>query len=599
MGSEYVDPGWGALGTSFFKALQDAPQKALSSTMTAEQIVALRAEQQRKRDEFEINNRAGAAFGSALPTAPPMSAREIMVQPEGPVNPEDPATLGQTFLPPVARQEQYLDPAVAERFKNEREFLAATGRAQAHKNSAELVPLFARGVVGLTGMPADPERLRSLEFMSKGEFDKTKADNWLAVDPVSGAVKAYVGASKDGVRDVMGRDMNAIKPEGTVLVRGGERGITPPAPGAASNWVLMTPNGVVPNSIMSSPTKPPDPPGARYVHTSAAPQAPEDTVGTPAARIKFITDYTDKVVGDDYQLTPKEAIRLAIAMEEQYGVKNKLMADAKGNITQFTGFQEVVIPGVQKKLAEAVNKVLLPLVGTTQAAAAPGQPTPAPTPPLAAASPAPMTTQVVSAGESKDAIARTASAVGRAETARKSLEAQIGVVNGQLPAVPYVPNLGAAIIAEKNNGIVGGALISAIDPKAPQYLADSKAWVEAVLRLASGAAIRTEEYSDYAQMFVPNRNDNHQQIEAKLKRMQDWAQITASAQTAEEAHKMLMNVSKGDPVFQDMAIKLRNLAEQNGTLNTPFTQLPQPGQTAAPAGGPDPSVVNRILGITR
>jgi len=177
----------------------------------------------------------------------------------------------------------------------------------------------------------------------------------------------------------------------------------------------------------------------------------------------------------------------------------------------------------------------------------------------------------------------------------------IGYVQGpdgkmQAPAIPYVPNLATAILAERGNGMVNGRLISTIDPKAPQYLAEAKNWVEAVLRLASGAAIRPEEYADYAQIFVPNANDNRQQIDAKLKRMSDWAQITSTAMNADDATKMLMNVSRGDPVFQDMAVKLRNMAQNNGHLTTSFDDPNFGKAVAAPgAGRPDPATINRIL----
>jgi hypothetical protein len=680
MGSEFLtfqqDPSWGNLATSIGNAIRNSPKQALDQKMTVEQIVALRAKQKRDQAEFDANTAAGNTAAEALAKAePPMSTRDVQIEQQGPVNPADPTTQpGEIFLPPTTAQEQYLDPRVAARYKAELPFFQATARAQAFKDPNNLPGVYAKGQVGLGGVPSDPQRQQQLEYLNTGRFDKTKGDNYVAVKRDGSSTTAIpVGVSTDGRYDSLGRDMWKNLPPDMVLVKAGERSITPPAsdttmktwaipgpdgrplpgslqssvtapspkhvlstplssaPGEMKTWVLLGPDrrpipgsettaAAAPNSnfvqagqvslapgtdqnwiklddndqpirgsIISSATKP----EGRYVKTGEAAQTPENRVGTPAARQGLMAEYASKVVADGYKLTPQEATKLAFALNEEYKLTNKLQADAKGNIVKFSGFQEQDIPqGPHRALADAVNATLAGVGGG--APAAPGAPAAAA--PVNALNPPPMATQVVSAGEANQNVSTKAAAIGRAETSRRNLETQIGYVDGQAPAIPYVPNLGAAILAERNGGIVNGMAIAALDPKAPQYLAEAKNWVEAVLRLASGAAIRPEEYADYAQIFVPNRNDNRQQIDAKLKRMSDWAQITATAMNADDATKMLMNVSRGDPVFQDMAVKLRNLAQQNGNLTTRFDD-PNFGKAPAPAGGPDPASVNRILGI--
>ena len=644
---------------------------ALNNTQTAEQIQALRAKQKRDQAEYEANLAAGNTAATALgQTEPPMSTRDITITREGPSNPNDPNTpLGETFLPAAQMQEQYVDPVVAARFKRELPFFQATARAQAFKDPQNLPGVYAKGQVGLGGVPVDPQRQQQLEFLGTGRFDKTKGDNYIAVDPNDPTkVLRIMGTSADGRFNAAGQDMEKIKPPGSVLVKAGERSISPSAadntpknwvipgpdgrpmpgsmtssigrpspqhvlstpvssaPGEPKAWVLLDSNGRVvpgsqttavtppnsnfvpagpatltppesnnwvkigpdgqpiPGSLISSPTQP-----EGYVKAATASSAVPNPLENEGSRLQYITRMTDRVVNNpDQPLTVSEAIQASAALEKQYGLTNKLQADARGNIVKFTGFQEHEVPGIQKKLAAAINAVLAPYTNT----AAAGQPAAGPP---SATNPPSMRTEVVSEGDANQRMATVAAAVGRAEVARNNIMTQIGFVGNQAPALPYVPNLAAAILAERNGGVLSGAAMAALDPKALKYLGDSKAWVEAVLRLASGAAIRPEEYVDYAQIFVPNRNDSREQIVAKVERMAQWAQITATASNANDATKMLMNVSRGDPVFHDMAIKMHNLARENGTLDVPFDQLPRPGQRAAPAGGPDPLTVNRIL----
>jgi len=176
MGSEFLtyqqDPSWGSLATNIAKSIAGAPKAALDQKLTVEHIVALRQKQAEDKAKFDAATTAGNTAADALSTAgPPTSIRNIPIEQQGPSNPDDPSTpLGETFLPPTNYQQSYIDPKVEARYKAELPFYQAVARAQAHQGAGDLPGVYAKGRVGLSGMPTDAEERGRLQFQTTGRF---------------------------------------------------------------------------------------------------------------------------------------------------------------------------------------------------------------------------------------------------------------------------------------------------------------------------------------------------------------------------------------------------------------------------------------------
>ena len=503
MGSQFVtDPFWGSFGSSTLRDLDAAPGRALSNTHAAEVIVDERIKRGREKELHDLGVKLGDEMAATLVPTP--------VEPTHTVGP----MVGDINNPPAGIPEgEFIDPRIeaasAAEDARKRQVAAedAIRFATLKGDISQFYPMRGQGHALIGGRPTPLDQFETTGRMPTADERATPPVHNLSVTRPDGSV--YVVATPDYRTEL-----------GTHRPLFGEGGVIGP--------------------------------GDKAVGTGAGAQAAPNPLDKEGDRLKLITDYANKVA-NGHVLEPAEARLVAAAMAAQYGLQNEIKADARGNIVEFKGFQPHQVPGVFGVLAGKVNQTL-------EAA----NPPPAPDPsrsggavePPAPAVPTDSTvkTTVLSSGDANQRVATTAAAVGRADVARRNIETQIGIVNGQMPPNPYVPNLAAAVLAEKNNGIVNGMAIAALDPKAPRYLADAKAWVESVLRLASGAAIRPEEYGDYAQIFIPNRNDTKEAIQAKLDRMAQWAQLTATAANADQATQMLMNVSKGDPAFHDMAI---------------------------------------------
>jgi hypothetical protein len=202
----------------------------------------------------------------------------------------------------------------------------------------------------------------------------------------------------------------------------------------------------------------------------------------------------------------------------------------------------------------------------------------------------------------------TTQRVAQAQAAEQQLEQLIGVnpQTGQLPATPYTPGILASTIREMpgGTGALGGAATNLVDKNAIAYNTAAMRWIEPVLRVASGAAIRPEEYQDYFQMFIPGPNDNRDVMLQKLQAMRQWTQVVSTATNANQALQMMARVSQGSPAVQQQIETMRVKANQAGTLDKPAQAQGAPAPAAtppaappAPAGGVDHARIRALLGM--
>ena len=201
-----------------------------------------------------------------------------------------------------------------------------------------------------------------------------------------------------------------------------------------------------------------------------------------------------------------------------------------------------------------------------------------------------------------------AGAITRADQARRDIEKMIWAgtdpASGRLPQKPWLPDWKAALLAERGgDSLLIAQAINAMDPDARAYYASAKAWIEPVLRLASGAAIRTEEYRDYMAMFIPNWGDSPKLIADKINRMREWQEATGGNVTANQAVATMIEKARvrGDTEAMRLADQMRVRANQAGRGDTPRDSLPPPNAAAAPSGrvAPAPDLVDTIKNRVR
>jgi hypothetical protein len=213
------------------------------------------------------------------------------------------------------------------------------------------------------------------------------------------------------------------------------------------------------------------------------------------------------------------------------------------------------------------------------------------------------------AAPSSNAQQLMAQRITQAQGAASGIEQLLGY-NPQTGTTTYMPKLIASVLSEMYGGtVLGNAAVNFIDPKAGQYMQQAKLFVEPVLRIASGAAIRPEEYHDYFQMFIPMPGDPPALVKSKIDAMHVWAQTTGQAATTDQALAMMASAAQNNPVLQQQIVRVRNDATQSGRLGLPVYQAAagagqtQPGATPAPppAAPPPPAVdhnrVKAILGM--
>lgn len=576
------DPSLGNAFSSIVTDIGNAPGKALSNTHTVEEILALRAKQKRDQEEFDQQTLAGNAAAAAIAgVGPRMSTRDVQFQPQGPVNPADPVDpnavkLGdQMVLPSYASTEQYVDPKVKAQYDRELPMFQAGARAEARKNVGGIPGFYSRAAIGLGGAPTDPAEMQRLSGMTTGTVTPLKGEPFVAKSQ-DGKTVAILGMSPDGgIHTMDGRLMKDIAPPGSVPVQAGVATIADK-----------------PHSIF-------------------------ENEGT---RMQAITDGNNAIMAGKPP-DPATTRNLSIAIRQQFPEINKLMPDAVGNTTEFRNYVEKEAPPEIQPLLRHIYNTLPEFKQPQAAAAVPGAAPATAGAVVQQATPTLPGTRPATGPQPNILVNQPATqfqnhlgfAVQRADTERQHIVSMI--FNGQpippsgmLPKDAYLPDWKAALIAENHpDGLISRQLMNAVDPKAQEYYAAAKAWIEPVLRLASGAAIRTEEYKDYMYMFIPMTGDSQQLVAQKLNRMREWQEATGGNATANQATATLIakaNANK-DPEMARLASMMQIRAREAKTADIPATQLPAvaPKATGGPvtpgAGGPNPAAVQSLMNTIR
>jgi hypothetical protein len=563
------DPSWGNMFSGLASDIADAPGKALSQKLQVEHIVALRQKQAQDKADYDAKVAAGETTSTAIGgITPPMSERQIPYQPEGPVNPADNPTGAPMTLPQTDTtvSQQYLDPAVEARYKRELPMLQAGARAVARTNPADIPKFYSQSAFGLGGVPKSLEDQQRLSAMTRGTYEAPKLDNYVAKTQ-DGKVVMLLGPSPDGIHTPDGRLLKDIAPPGSVPMKTGE---------------------------------------------VAANEKPHSIFENDGTRMAAIMDGTNAVVAGKLP-NPADTRNLAVAIRQQFPEINKLMSDAVGNTAEFRNYiEKEAPPEIQPLLRHIVNTLpeyqqqatAAPAPGADPAAVAAAQPPPLQAPGTRApGGPQPNVLVNAPANQYQNHLA---AAVQRADTARQQIMTMVyngQPLSGTLPKDPYVPDWMAALIAERQpDGVVSAMLMNKVDPKAREYYSAAKAFVEPVLRLASGAAIRPEEYKDYMYMFVPGFGDSPQLIATKLNRMREWQEATAGNATANQATATMIAKAqaRGDTEAVRLAGMMKVRAQQAGTGDRPATTLPGAQAPAATGGADDPLTRrgNAAFGIT-
>jgi hypothetical protein len=345
-------------------------------------------------------------------------------------------------------------------------------------------------------------------------------------------------------------------------------------------------------------------PDQKLLATGAASTEVPNPLKDEGSRAKLLSDYTAKTTDPNFRMSVPEAVKVAQALQMNYGTENKIQSDGYGRIVVFKGFQPREIPdNLHGRLAQQVNEVLggitaaPPAAGATAAAApAPGATAAATPAPVIATGPRPIQTDIVSDASSDKADAAAMVALTQVKEARGQLLAHLGAdANGVLPQRPRVPNWGAAMANEALGGTTAGNnLINAADPNALSYFQTSKRLVEPILRLASGAAINKGEYKDYYEMFIPTQADSPQMIANKLNAIRTWQVAVSKSRTASGLLQMASDLGQDNPVVRATVERLRVKANEGGRANDSFATLP-----AGAGGGSGDSVVDEAASIVR
>jgi hypothetical protein len=554
------DPSWGNIFSGLASDIADAPGKALSQKLQVEHIISLRQKQAQDKADYDAAVAAGEKASTAIGgITPPMSERQIPYQPEGPVNPADNPN-GEATLPQTGTtvSQQYLDPAVEARYKRELPMLQAGVNAVARKNPADIPKFYAQSAFGLGGVPTGLADQQRLSAMTRGTYEAPKVDNYVAKTQ-DGKVVMLLGPSPDGIHTPDGRLLKDIAPPGSVPMKTGE---------------------------------------------VAANEKPHSIFENEGTRMAAIMDGANAVLAGKPP-NPAETRSLAVAIRQQFPAIEKVMSDAVGNTIELRNYVEKQAPPELQPLLRHIVNTLPEYQQQTAAAPAPGADPAA----VAAAQPPPLQApgtrpeggpqpNILVNAPAPQHLNHLAAAVQRADVARQQIMTMVyngQPLSGTLPQNPYTPDWMAALIAERQpDGVVSAALMNKVDPKAREYYSAAKAWVEPVLRLASGAAIRPEEYKDYMYMFIPSALDSPQLIATKLNRMREWQEATAGNATANQATATLIAraQARGDTEAVRLAGMMKVMANNNKTGDVPATSLPA---TAAPAaaGAPTDPLIRR------
>jgi hypothetical protein len=564
------DPSWGNIFSKFAENMASAPTEVLQQRQLAEKIKTERA-----------NRAAGIATGEAYAKTLPQYGPTTEFNPVAPSVEGGKWSTDPVLDEPANIPQSWTDPAGAQQFSAMRDLYAKTGmQAALAGKTGEIPGLVSYGQVATQGVPEDAARKSQLEFGTTGKFREEKPQNYIAIGPDGTSVKRWT--STDGKTDAFTGEKIA-PPPGTQIVMAGASDVNP------------------------QPVNPFKDKGSSLMVSNAM-----------------------NAVGNGARLTPDQARTTALALADMgYSPTTKIQQDAQGNQTAIHGFQEKEFPPAMMPLVQHLNQVLFPQIGAQAApatTAAPGATMAAPgaTPGAAAAAPAapaaptsivpPMTTETLSKAPGSAEQTKEVRAVAQAANARLTLEQLMmyDPTTGQPRSKPYVPSLAAALINERaGGGLLGRYAVGKLDPVAKQYYVAAKQWVEPVLRMASGAAIRDTEYADYYGMFIPEPGDSTQIIQQKLGAMKLWENATANAATSGEALAMMDRAAAGNPMIHQAVDRIRVKANEAGTLNTPLAPLRGGGPStpqAVPPGaanvapttappGVDHNAVRQLLGM--
>ncbi|MEY9184689.1 hypothetical protein ABIG06_006237 [Bradyrhizobium sp. USDA 326] len=544
------------------------------AVLAAEQVKLLRAKRAAEEQALEEQNARlrgmrdlTAAYEKTLPQYGPTT--ELTTALPSVDDSGQWSTAPQSFEIP----QTWTDPAGAQQFTNKRDLALQLFRQGALVGKttgdiAKMPALMAQSNVLMNGVPADQAQREALQFATTDKFPdegKPHLQNWYIKD----ATGKIVGqGTMAGINDVQTsrpvRDL--VQPGQTLQI------------------------------------------GSPITAEAAGP------VGDQKARLNTISQAVNDQATGKPIANPRD-VALAIGLE--YPQSQKVITDAAGN--HFPGaFDGKLIPPVLQPLVNQLNQQLYP-------SASMGAPTTAPVPfagpsgPAAAAVPPAQPAAAAPPLVPPGAVAQTgtppgfqtqapstqsqqqmATRVAQASQARQQLEEIIlkDPATGQQRTAPYVPGLAPSMLNQgANESVLGRYAIKKLDPVAEQYFASAQRWIEPVLRIASGAAIRPEEYGSYFRMFVPEVGDPPQVISQKLLSMRQWETATGNASTANEALAMMQRAAQqsGDPRTMATIERIRTIATERGTLNNPVTD---PAQGAAPApSGVDHNRVRQLLGM--
>jgi len=548
---------WGSIGSGIASSIMGAPQKAAAFTHTIETIKAMRAKAEQDKAQWDatlgaVNNvdaaTAPAAVAPRAYTAADISTPAVL---DAPLSVTDRTTgiHGGADVP----NGMFTDPRELAKAEADRRLAIAGQKAAIMAHPEQWSQQTALGNVASAGVPTDPYARAKLDFLAgKG-------------------MPTHIGPDDT---------KNPIK-----------------------MWVPINEKNEVTGQAVAS-REDPSRPGQRFSLSGPISAEEQNPLKDEGARAKLLSDYTAKITDPNFRMSVPEAVKIAQALQMNYGTENKIQSDGYGRIVVFKGFQPREIPdNLHGRLAQQVNEVLggitaaQPAAGATAAAApAPGATAAATPAPVIATGPRPIQTDIVSDASSDKADAAAMVALTQVKEARGQLLAHLGAdANGVLPQRPRVPNWGAAMANEALGGTTAGNnLINAADPNALSYFQTSKRLVEPILRLASGAAINKGEYKDYYEMFIPTQADSPQMIANKLNAIRTWQVAVSKSRTASGLLQMASDLGQDNPVVRATVERLRVKANEGGRANDSFATLP-----AGAGGGSGDSVVDEAASIVR
>jgi hypothetical protein len=628
MGTQFVDgsPSLGSIFSNMAGAFESAPGKALDNIAKAEAIKAARAKQIRDQAIFDTQTTTGEKMATTLadttsaPTPEPRTFTAADIS--------NPAILNAPLakLGPPNADMQFIDPVAAaelkRRYDAELPAFQSLQKAQVYSDPSKSPEIYAKSRVAVGGVPESRAEQERLGVLMKGSFDKTKGDNYVAVDPKTGETLRIMGTSPDGRIDVNGRDMEKIKPLGSVIMKAGERSLNPVAAtehSAGNNWTLTDDNlRPIPGSQITSTTEPPPtadgkryvragtvplsvppakalktwgirgkdgvvipetivtreaPPTEAYMEVGTLSSAPPPEPKNPLKEPVFVLDSSAKRVQAGEQLSPADAMTAASALAAAgYAPKTVLGKDAQGADRILHGVMTNEIPPQYRPLATEIDRALNlpPAEGSTP---------PGGTGPVRAGS---VTPPII---EEKSGAARPAAQyeiqnaqnIGRASVASENIAQIIGIKDGVVPPNMQLPSMASGFVNDMwGKTYVGQQILNRMSKNDALYYTAVRQWMEPVIRSASGAAIHDSEYGNYFAQFVPQNGDSQAAVQMKYDAMKLWENTLRQASgSVKDALDTIQADPKGrtNPILQRQIEVMRTKATEKNTLGLSVPEL--------------------------